>query len=460
MTQDLTGLVVDTVLGLSPGDVSPAARQTAKFAILDLLACAVAGIEDDCSRITASWVTELGGRPEATVAGTTAKAPAALAALANATAGHALDFDDVSLTMIHPSTTVVPALLAVAESGKYTGDELLTAYAAGFEVQARICRALNPEHYGRGWHTTQTVGVLATAAAVAKLIGLDEEQTRYALGIAASSASGLRKNFGTMVKPLHAGQAAMHGVQAVQLAQRGFTADRQIMQGRNGYLEVFSTPQAHEALLAAFAPGVPLELETSGIGIKRFACCGAIHTALDAMELLMADGDVTPATVTRLECRVNPMTPNILVHHDAKDGLEGKFSMEYSLAVYLLEQKAGLAQYAAPAPLDPELVRLMRLTEVVVDDSLPVNLAFFPTIVTAELAGGTRRTQRVDSQHGYPASPLSLAELTGKVTDCCAPHMAGSRVEELINAVMTLETSANAGHLGTFLATGATGGAA
>jgi 2-methylcitrate dehydratase PrpD len=452
MTTDLTGLIVDTVHGIKLEDLPQQARRTAMFAFLDLMACAVAGSEDDCARIVADWVTDLDGRPEATIAGTAARAPAALAALANATAGHALDFDDVSLTMIHPSTTVVPALLAVAERGHHTGAEVLTASAAGFELQARICRALNPEHYGRGWHTTLTVGVLATAAAVARLTGLDAEQTRFALGIAASSASGLRKNFGSMVKPLHAGQAAMHGVQAAQLAKRGFTADRQIMQGRNGYLEVLSTPAAHEALLAAFAPSAGLELVDSGIGIKRFACCGAIHTALDAMEMLMADGAVTAQTVTAIRCRVNSMTPNILVHRDAKDGLEGKFSMEYSLAVYLREHKAGLAQYAAPAPLDPELVRLMKLVEVVVDETLPVNLAFFPTIVSVELADGSRRTQRVDSQRGYPGAPLSLAELTDKVVDCCSPLMERDRIDALIVQTLDLESCDDAGRIGRMLA--------
>ncbi len=454
MTRDLTGLVVDTVLGLRPEELSRAARQTAKFALLDLLACAVAGTEDDCARITANWVLDMEGRPESTLIGTAYRAPAALAALANATAGHALDFDDVSLTMIHPSTTVVPALLAVAETGRYSGQELLAAYAAGFEVQARLCRVLNPEHYGRGWHTTQTVGVLACAAAVAKLIGLDAEQTRLALGIAASSASGLRKNFGSMVKPLHAGQAAMHGVQAAQLAQRGFTADREIFDGRNGYLQVFAIPEAPERLAAAFAPGAELELETSGVGIKRFACCGAIHTALDAMEKLTADGTVTPRTVTRIECRVNPMTPNILVHSNAKDGTEGKFSMEYSLAVYLLERKAGLAQYSVPAPLDAELVRLMKLVDVVVDQTIPVNLAFFPTVVTVELAGGSRRSLRVDSQHGYPGDPLSLAELTEKVTDCCTPALPPSAIQRLVATVMELESLPDAGQLARLVATG------
>lgn len=453
---DLTSLMVDTARGVSFAELSENAQRAVKFAVLDLLACAVAGSRDDCARIVRDWVGDLGGRPEAGVIGTGERAPASLAALANATAGHALDFDDVSLTMIHPSTTVVPALLAVGERGHRTGAELLDAYLAGFEVQARVCRALNPEHYGRGWHSTQTVGVLGAALAVARLEDLDAARTAAALGIAASSASGLRKNFGSMVKPLHAGQAAMHGVQAVELAARGFTADPQVMQGRNGYLDVFSTPAAHDALVRAFAPSSPaLEIESSGIAIKRFACCGAIHTALDGLESLMAGGEVSAANVTRIECRVNPMTPNILVHHAPATGLEGKFSLEYSLAVFLLHGRAGLAQYAYPPPFDEELARLMGLVEVVVDESLPVDLAFFPTVVTVDRTDGGPLTRRTDSQHGYPASPLSLAELAEKVGDCCASLIGADGVAELVSSVMSLETCGDVSRLGELVTTGA-----
>jgi 2-methylcitrate dehydratase PrpD len=439
VTDTLTRHIVDTALTVDFGDLPDGTRQMVKLAVLDLLACTVAGTEDECARITAEWVRDLGGRPDALVLGTSVRAPSAFAAYANATAAHALDFDDVSLRMIHPSATLVPALLAIAERDHLSGADLLSAYAAGFEVQARICASINPEHYAQGWHTTGTVGVIGAAAGVGRLLGLNREQMTNAIGIAAASAKGIRKNFGSMVKPLHAGHSALHAVEAAQLARRRFTADGAVFDGRNGYVEVFTTAEGGDAMMAAFAPGSSLELVTSGIGIKRYACCGALHPALDAMERLRADPRVRPDNVVRVEGRMNALAPGILVHHQAKTGLAGKFSLEYSLAAYLLHGKAGLPQYTDEAAADPELVRLMRRVDFVVDDSLPVNLAYFPSVVTVELADGQRLTERVDVQRGYPELPLTLGEVTDKVRDCCAGRIGPDAVEALVTTVSTLE---------------------
>jgi 2-methylcitrate dehydratase PrpD len=439
VTDSLTRSIVDTALGIEFADLPVETAQMVRLAVLDLFACAVAGAEDDCARITADWVRGLGGGAQSAVFGTSLRAPAAFAAYANATSGHALDYDDVSLRMIHPSTTLVPALFAVAERDHRGGAELLTAYAAGFEVQARICASVNPEHYSRGWHTTGTIGVLGAAVGVGRLLGLDEDQLTSAIGIAAASAKGIRKNFGSMVKPLHAGHAAMHGVEAAELAARGFTADTAIFDGRNGWLDVFTTAEGGDAMRAAFASGAPLELVTSGIGIKRYACCGALHPALDAMERLRADPRVRPENVVRIEGRMNALAPQILVHHDAKTGLEGKFSLEYSLATYLLHGRAGLAQYTDEAAADPELIRLMGLVDFVVDESLPVNLAYFASVVTVELADGQRLTERVDVQRGYPELPLTPDEVIEKVRDCCTGRLDEQAIAALIAAMSTVE---------------------
>lgn len=455
MTDTLTRRIVDTALGVEFADLPERSQHMVKSAVLDLLACAVAGADDESARIVTDWVRDLGGSPHCVVVGTPLRAPAPFAALANATAAHALDFDDVSLRMIHPSVTLVPALLAVAEREHRSGADLLTAYAAGFEVQARICATINPEHYARGWHTTGTVGVLGTAAGVGRLLGLDANRLAHAIGIAAASAKGIRKNFGSMVKPLHAGHSAMHGVEAAELARRGFTADPEIFDGRNGYLDVFTTPEGGDAMRAAFAPGAPMELVVSGIGIKRYACCGALHPALDAMERLMADPRVRPDNVVRIEARMNELAPGILVHHDAKTGLEGKFSLEFSLAVYLLHGRAGLSQYTDEVAADPELIRLMHLVDFVVDESLPVNLAYFASVVRVELADGQWLTERVDVQRGYPELPLTFDELTEKVRDCCSGRLAPSAVDQLVAAMSTVESVPDMAEITALLSVGA-----
>jgi 2-methylcitrate dehydratase PrpD len=436
---DLTGAIVETARRLRLDDLPPEALEMIRLAILDCLACTVAGSRTDVGRKAAQWATGLGGHGEATIVGTDLRAPAPLAAFANAVAGHALDYDDVSLNMTHPSVSLVPVLLATAEARGLDGRAVIEAYAAGFEVEARICRALNPEHYERGWHTTGTIGVLGAAVSAARLGGLDDEATRWALGMAASSATGIRKNFGTMVKPLHAGQSVWHGMQAVGLAGIGFTASPSIMEGRNGYLHVFARPEAGDLLTEAFRPGAPLELTTSGIGLKRFACCGALHTAQDAILDMLATEGFTAADVVAMECRVNPLAPHILIHHVTQDGLEGKFSVEYSLAVCLLDGRAGLGQYTDERAADPELLRLQEATTVVTDPELPVNLAFFPTVVTVRLRDGREVRRRVDAPRGYPHEPLSRAEVADKALDCCAGTLTEQATHDLTDRVLSLE---------------------
>ena len=436
---DLTGLVVRTALTSSLDDIPEATLQVIRFAILDFLACCVAGSESDAARAVTQWAIDTSDRGDATVVGTSKRTSIPLAALANGTAAHALDFDDVSMRMIHPSATLVPVLLAVGEARRLTGRALMEGYVAGFEVQARLCRELNPEHYETGWHSTGTVGALGAAMAASRIYALDEEHTRWALGIAASSASSIRKNFGSMVKPLHAGQAALHGIQAADLASLGFTADRSVLEGKNGFLEVFSTLDLVPSLYQAFGDGAAYELVESGIAIKRFACCGAIHSAQDAMLNLIETHGFHPNEIESIECRVNRLIPNILVHHVTQDPLEGKFSMEYSLAVCLIDGKAGLAQYSYERARDPLLVPIMERVHVIVDESVPVNLAFFPSIVTVTLNDGRQFSTRVDVPKGYPSRPLSEAEVIEKARSCCVSVLDENQIETLIATILDLE---------------------
>jgi len=448
---DLTSLVAATALRSTVADLPSHAVTTIKRSILDLLACCVAGSRADSARIAAEWASDGAPGGDATVIGTTRRLAPPLAALVNGTSAHALDFDDVSMRMIHPSTTVVPALLAVGEARHLTGRALLDGYLAGFEVQARLCRELNPEHYLRGWHTTGTIGPLGTAMAVARAFGLDETQARYALGIAASSSSSIRRNFGSMVKPLHAGEASFHGLLAVGLAERGFTASSSVLEGTNGFLEVFSSPELADALRAAFSAEAPYELVESGIALKRFASCGAIHSALDAVIELQSTDAFELASIQSVEVRVNSMVPGILVHHVTSSGLEGKFSMEYSVAVVLMDGRAGLAQYTDERAVDPALRSLMEKVHVVVDESIPLNQAYFPSIVSAHLDDGVVRSTRVDVPQGYPQHPLSEDEVIAKVHDCCTPMLSTVRVAELIDTVLRLEELDDVARLGTLL---------
>lgn len=449
---DLTGLVVRTAQRVSLDDVPPHTLEGLQLSILDLLACCVAGSRTEGSIAAADWAHATGPGSDAVIIGTDLRTTPPLAALANGASGHALDYDDVSMRMIHPSVNLVPALLGAGEPRRVSGRDFLQGYLAGFEVQARICREINPEHYDRGWHSTGTVGPLGAAMAASRLYGLDDEHTRWALGIAASTSGTIRKNFGSMVKPLHPGEAAFHGLMAADLAARGFTGDRAVLEGKHGFLQLFSSEDRVPGLLDAFADGAPYELVESGIAIKRFACCGAIHSAQDALLDLLDAHAFTPDQVRRIECRVNPSVPNILVHHITQSGLEGKFSMEYSLAVCLLDRWAGLAQYAPARAADPALVPVMEKVDVVVDDTIPVNMAFFPSIVTVTLADGRPLTERVDVPAGYPARPLSADQVIKKAKDCCAGVLEDTQFDELVEVVTHLQGCPDVSVLGRILA--------
>ncbi len=236
ITEQLAHLIAETTYAQLPAN----AVTQAKRALLDTIGVTLAGHGEEAGRLITAWVEDVGGCQEAAVLGTTLYTSPGLAALANGTLGHALDFDDVTEHLRgHPSVPVTPVVLALGEAMGASGAEVITAFVVGVEVEAKIGKAMTSAHPRRGWHPTATIGPLGATAAAANLLGLTPAQVRMALGIAASKAAGLRQNFGTMTKPLHAGEAARSGVEAAQLAQRGFTADPQILEGRFGFFNTF-----------------------------------------------------------------------------------------------------------------------------------------------------------------------------------------------------------------------------
>src|SRR6185295_15005941 len=233
----------------------------------DTVGVTLAGASEPASLIV-RHVVEAEGGDACTVFGTPVRASMSGAALANGTAAHALDYDDMCfVSLAHPSAPLVPAVLAAAESARLSGRAVLDAYVVGFEIEARLGRLMNPRHYQRGWHCTSTLGTIGAAAAVGRLLGLDAAAAGHALAIAASQASGLKENFGTMVKPLHAGLAARNGVLAALLARGGMVASRQAFEGPQGFLRAFDS--GGDGIADAIADlGVRWEIEETGITVK------------------------------------------------------------------------------------------------------------------------------------------------------------------------------------------------
>jgi 2-methylcitrate dehydratase PrpD len=299
------------------------------------------------------------------VIGARRRAPAADAALANGTAAHALDYDDMCfVSLAHPSAPLVPAGLAAAELAGGSGAALHDAYVVGFEIEARLGRIMNPRHYQRGWHCTSTLGSVGAAAVASRLLGLGAEATGHAIALAASAASGLKENFGTMVKPLHAGLAARNGVLAARLAGNGMTANPIALDGPQGFLRAMDSEREGPADEIADL-GRRFEIVDTGITVKLYPSCAGTHPALDAILDLRARHGFGSSEVESVEVAVDGITPTVLIYDRPSSALEAKFSMPFCAAAAIIHGRVGIDTFAAASLRDAAMASLMeRLTVI------------------------------------------------------------------------------------------------
>jgi 2-methylcitrate dehydratase PrpD len=405
----------------------------ARRAILDTLGVTLAGAQEATAARARALITHRGPSDEATIIGTPRRGAVEDAALANGTAAHALDYDDLNTSLAgHPSAPVLSAALALAERERATGSALLTAFVVGVEVEAKLGRALNPAHYEVGWHATSTLGVFGAAAGAAKLLDLPPERTVHALAIAASLASGIKANFGTDGKPLHVGHAARCGVEAAWLAAAGFTGNPRALEHPDGFGSTHGGGAKPAWDLATASLGAPHDLVDPGVGVKRFPACASTHQALDAILDLIAEDGIAPAAVGSVECAVHYLAPHQLIYERAQTGLEGKFSMPYCVAVALLDRTVGLAQFADERVRRPDVQALMPKVRMVVHpeqttrDCLPRRFSE----VTVTLTDGRRLQRRVQHARGQPQNPLTDGELEAKFRDCAARALDADRGPE------------------------------
>jgi 2-methylcitrate dehydratase PrpD len=435
------------------GDLPRPALDGARRSILDTLGVALAGSREEASRVAREALAGDGAGP-AGVWGTSLRVPAEAAALLNGVSAHALDFDDVSpASTSHPSAVVLPACVACAETAGSSGAELLAAYAAGVELMAKLGRAMGEAYYRRGWHATSVLGPPAAAAAAAKLLAGDAEVILHALGIAASTASGLRRNFGSMTKPLHAGHAARSAVTAARLAAAGFTADDQALEGPLGFFEVFGAGATVAGL------GSPWELEDPGLALKRYPCCYATHRALDAV-LQLRDSNpelALPVSAVVVEVPAGALAP--LRPGLPSSGLEGKFSMAYLVAVALLLGSVPLNAFTDEAVADPGVRALAGRVEVREDPALGGGLGGAEgrgVRVAVRGPSGEVVSTEVELASGSPGRQLTFEEVTAKFRGCAdVGDVEG--VATLPDLVLTLERVPNVAEvLGPLVGLGAT----
>jgi 2-methylcitrate dehydratase PrpD len=422
-TTALTRQVAEFVAGLDFDAIPEAGRASVGAGFCDCVAVMLAARDEAPVRLLREvLLADAVGTGSARLLLSAERARSLDAALINGTAAHALDFDDIGLGAhpAHPSAVMVPALLALADGHGCTGRDLLTAYVAGYEVWGELALRDRDQHHVKGWHPTGVFGAVAAAAACARLLRLNAAQAAHALAIAASQSRGVVANFGSMTKPLHAGQAAQAGVMAATLARAGWTGGAQALEHEQGLLRALS-PQGRVDLESPVKLGRSWHIVDLPLGFKQYPVCYAMHRAIDAaVELRGELGAAAVDTIAAVRVELGIEQAVLLTQHDPADALQAKFSVEFGVAAALLAGRVGLAELQPAFLHEPQMRGLMRrVLTTTTEASDPVYRNFAPSDrVEVELVGG--RVLRAEVRHaaGHPLRPLTGAQHAQKFADC------------------------------------------
>jgi len=416
----------------------PEAVRWAKMGILDYVGVTIAGSAEPAARIASAVLAEHSSSDRCSLFGRSERTAPLDAALINGTASHALDFDDISNTMGgHPSAPVLSALFAVADETGCTGRDFISAYVAGFEVETKIARGVHFHHYTKGWHPTATLGVFGAAVACARLFDLSEPQVATALAIAASSACGIKANFGTMTKPLHVGQCSRSGLFAAKLAQQGFTASADAFEHKQGFLNVYNGEGTYDTSRIFDTWAAPLDIVDPGIAIKQYPCCGSIHPALDVMLAIVRDHDLAPQHVKKIRAWLHPRRLQHTNRPWPSSNLDAKFSLQYCLARALTDRKIILEQFEGTAWSEPKVQQLLGLIEVA-----PYTIAQFAEdnhfggeveVLTRD--GVTLHGKIQQALGRTSADPLPSSLLREKFVNCCERSLPTDAIDRLYGAL-------------------------
>ncbi len=429
---------------LRMGSVPEEAFSWAKSSILDCIGVGLAGAADNGGRIMTEYARESAGKPEAGVLAGGFKTCAASAALANGMLVHALDFDDYALPnwMGHPTAPIVPSILALGQRQKISGKQALLAYVIGFEVGGRVGAGVGRMHYElTGWHPTATLGTMGATAACSRILNLDLDRTRNALGIACSEASGLRTNFGTNTKPLHAGLANRNGVLAALLAEKGFTADVNGIEAPLGFSKVATPSGSLDLDKITKGLGKSFLILEHGISIKPYPCCADGHRCIDAMFYMADKYNLRPEDIELIECRTSDVVPKIMIRNRPQTGAEGKFSMQYCMAAVLIYRKLGLRQFTTESVMNPKVQELLKRVKFVHPPEYAgyEGMELNPEQVIVHLKNGTVHKHEVFDCKGKPGNRLSEAELAAKLRDCASLAVSPARIDRSLEMLHELD---------------------
>ena len=433
----VTEQLAQHIAGATFDAMPPEAVEAAKVVILDGLAVTLAGSQEQAAQIVADYAREMGGNPQCSAFGHGFKTSPPMAAFINGVAGHVLDYEVMWHPATHAMSPTLPGILALAESRGATGRDIVTALITGFEVQGRI-RVASADLSLAGFHPPGLVGVMGSAAAGSVMLGLDVQQTRMALGMAASRAGTVSANTGTMTKSTHCGNAGRMGLEAALLAARGFTANANIIEHETGYAAVlFGDDFDLDAVVRDF--GNPYRLVDPGVAIKKHPSQYGTHRGIDAALDLQQRFAIDPERIVGV--RIETPVMRYVGRPFPETGLDGKFSFQYTVAAALLDRRTGIETFTDEAVHRPEVQSLLRKTTVDMKPEIPANFEDMWITVSVETVDGQTFRSHCRRPRGIWGNPLSREERLAKVRSCASRVLADEDTERLIEIVEGMETA-------------------
>jgi len=460
--QSLTEYVAEFITTTCYEDIPADVIELGRKSILDGFGLALSGNHAASGGLVRAHLESLGlGAGACTVIGSRLKIAPRFAAFANGVAIHADDYDDTQLAvakdrvyglLTHPTAPCLPAALAIAERDRRSGRDFMLAYHLGIETECKISEAINPRHYQEGFHSTATCGTFAAAAAASRLAGFDLATTRRALSIAGSQSAGLRENFGSMTKPFHAGRASESGLVAADFAGRGWTAAGTILEAPRGFFRAAGGGYDDAAIRGKL--GKPWTFANPGVSIKPHPSGSLTHPGMTKMRELIAANGIKATDVVSVKVGTNKNMPNALIHHRPTDELQAKFSMEFCMAILLLDGKAGLSEFNDETVARADVKAMIEKIDFGVHpEAEAAGYDKMTTIIEIALKDGRKIEGRADFGKGSPANPMSFDEVAEKFLDCAsfAGHPA-DRARAVVDRVRGLEKVADIAELTGLLA--------
>jgi len=427
-TQKLAEFIATTNADRIPAD----AYEHAKVAFIDWLAVTMGGKDEPVVMKLLDYTRIMDGNPQATILGHGVKKNVSQAALINGTASHALDYDDTLVSFLgHPSVTLFPSLLALSEWQDKSGRDFLTAYLVGLQAGATIGVCAGLDHYMAGWHATSTLGHLASAAGCAKLLGLEAKQTAYALGIAGTQSSGLKRVFGTMCKPFHAGKSSQAGLMAALLAQNGFTGPEDILEGPQGFFNVLKGAVNEEALgLLGWG------WDVVNLSQKYHASCHATHSPLEAAMTIVKENRIALSDISQIKVYSSQLALDAAGRVSPSNGTEGKFSIPYCVANALCTGITGNQAFTDDHVKNPDICALMDKINVILD---PEKTALEARVVI-KTSNGRKYEGASDILQQIPPLEIKRDRVAKKYADLCSPGLSDEKIQHTSEMIYNLDT--------------------